>query len=119
MNEAQFFAEKTQRELSLNLAGVILNRSMAHARDWSIPDSKDPELTLLMKALMPMALREQAAMEMHVSLAQELSALSGEGWLKAMPNLGPEASTLDGLALLAECVNAAEGMTLSAGTGAP
>ena len=55
-----------------------------------------------MKALMPMALREQAAMEMHVSLAQELSALSRR-LVKAMQTC-PEASTLDGLALLAECV---------------
>ncbi len=52
-------------------------------------------------------------MESHVALAKELALLSAEGWLKPMPNLGPEASTLDGLTLLSECVTEESGITQS------
>ena len=113
LNEAQFFAQKTQDELSLNLAGVVLNRSMAHAKHWSMPETTDAALASSIGKLVPLAQREKEAMEAHLSLAKELAILSGEGWLKAMPNLGPEACTLDGLTLLAGCVAEPGGLTLS------
>ena len=107
LTEARFFAHRASQELALNVAGVVLNRSLAHARHWEMPSvgRGRPLLKSALAKLMPMAERERDAMAKHWSLARELGALTDDlAWVCALPNLGSDASHLDGLVRLAHCM---------------
>lgn len=116
LTEAKFFAHRAMVELRLNVAGVMLNRSLAHATRWRMPvDSGDDDtLSSGLRKLMAFATEEQSSMRAHTSLADRLLDLTdGHGWVCSLPHLGPDASTLDGLVTLAHCM--AEGSTILTG----
>ena len=110
LEEAQFFARRAKGELDLDVAGVILNRSLTHCRNWQMPEGgsdgdSDSVLASALSKIKPFSLNERAMMESHIELVDELIALSGhESWVFTLPHLGPDASTLDGLSSIAEFV---------------
>jgi anion-transporting ArsA/GET3 family ATPase len=110
LTEAKFFARRATVELGLNVAGVMLNKSLAHAESWSMPeagDDLDVSLASALKKLRTFADREREAMEAHSQLARGLLDLTAQmGWVCRLPHLGPDASTLDGLVSLAHCMSA-------------
>ncbi|MEE2756194.1 MAG: ArsA-related P-loop ATPase [Myxococcota bacterium] len=107
LEETQFFSRRATEELQLHVAGVILNRSLTHCRNWKMPDTDrierpDPVLSVAISKLRQFSLRERHLMEGHVKLKADLAALSGHGWVYTLPHLGPDASTLDGLSAIAD-----------------
>jgi len=111
LTEAKFFAHRATVELGLNVAGVMLNRSLAHATHWRMP-AEIPGRTVLnagLQKLMVFAEAERSSMQSHTTLAESLLDLTdGRGWVCSLPHLGPDASTLDGLVTLADCMAAGE-----------
>tara|TARA_B100001093_G_C26795715_1_gene1000984 strand:+ start:131 stop:1255 length:1125 start_codon:yes stop_codon:yes gene_type:complete len=107
LEETQFFSRRATGELDLDVAGVILNRSLTHCRGWTMPipgfhEGQDRVLSAAILKLRQFSLREQEMMEGHLQLKGELAALSGDkGWVFTLPHLGPDASTLDGLSAIA------------------
>ncbi len=106
VTEALYFERKTRDELKLPLCGYVLNRSLASARDRLLPDpdSAPPgPLREGLRKLLPMARVEQATVDAHADLADELAERAGpEGLCRVLPNLVHGASDLDDLVALAD-----------------
>jgi hypothetical protein len=113
LDEAFYFEEKT-RELSLPLAGYILNRSRAWAADRPMPSeallpegASDAARRALAK-LVPLAGPEAESAHQDEGLREELALRAGEGFALALPELPSGASELESLVALADRLAAPE-----------
>ncbi len=115
LDEALYLARRTQEDLSMPLAGYILNRSLAQTGEWDLPSSlmADPNLDdstrSALEKLQPIAAREHAEAERHRALLAELSGrLQGKGVALGLPLLARGIDDLTSLSVLAEALVGAE-----------
>ena len=107
LDEAYFFEEKT-RELSLPLAGYVLNRSRAWAAgrplpsEVALPPDASPALKRALAKLEALAVPEARSAVEHEKLRNELARRAGAGFALALPELPAGASDLESLVALAE-----------------
>jgi len=112
LDEAFYFEAKT-RELSLPLAGYILNRSRAWAADRPFPsESELPEdasdtVRRAVEKLAAFAAPEAESAAEHEQLRTDLAARAGAGFAVALPELPAGASDLESLVELAELMQPA------------
>ncbi len=111
LEEAFYFEEKT-RQLSLPLAGYILNRSRAFAADRpmpseiSLPAEADPSAKRALEKLEVLAAPEARSAREHERLRAELAGRAGGGLALALPELPAGASDLESLVALADQLEA-------------
>jgi anion-transporting ArsA/GET3 family ATPase len=107
LEEAYYFEEKT-RELSLPLAGYVLNRSRAWAADLPapslelLPAGASPEARRAIAKLATFAVEEAESAERHEALRCELEQRVPSAFALALPELPSGASDLASLVTLAE-----------------
>ncbi|MBW2271981.1 MAG: ArsA family ATPase [Deltaproteobacteria bacterium] len=107
LDEAFYFEEKT-RDLSLPLAGYILNRSRAWAANRPMPSEellpKDASAVArrALTKLVELAGPEAESARQHEGLREELAVRAGEGFALALPELPSGASELESLVVLAD-----------------
>jgi anion-transporting ArsA/GET3 family ATPase len=107
VKEAKFFARRAVDDLGLNLNGYVLNRSLASETTCDFPsnDAATGPLATALSKLRPFADTERRRGEAHRELASEVAATAGEGvWTCILPNLGGDASQLQGLVSLADAL---------------
>ncbi len=105
LEEAEYFERKTRDELSLNLCGYILNRSIAEVGERKIPSEE--LLSSLSadgaKALNELAQREKQQTLVHQELLATLQARMSDGAIAvAAPYLSQGVNDLDSLVKLVE-----------------
>ena len=109
--EASYFAGKA-RELTLPLAGFVLNRSLASTLDNPmpaadlLPKGASEEMRKALAVLQPLAEAEAALAADHAALAGTLSERFPDGFVVALPDLPSAASELGSLQALAEALEA-------------
>ncbi len=107
LEEAFYFEAKT-RELSLPLAGYVLNRSRAWAAgrplpsEVALPADAPPALKRALDKLERLAAPEARSAAEHEELRATLAARPGAGFALALPELPGGASDLESLVALAE-----------------
>ncbi len=107
VTEAKFFARRAVTDLGLNLNGYVLNRSLASETSREIPASAQAEgpLASAIAKLKPFAEAERANGAAHQELAGQVADTAGDGvWTCVLPNLGGDASQLQGLVSLADAL---------------
>jgi anion-transporting ArsA/GET3 family ATPase len=111
LDEALYLASRTRDDLSMPLAGYILNRSLAQTGEWELPDSLmsdenlDDSTRAGLEKLKPIAAREHAEAERHRALLVELAnRLGGEGVALGLPLLARGIDDLTSLSVLAEAL---------------
>ena len=107
IEEARYFTHRAIEAHDLTVAGVLLNRSLAFASGWSLPDLSAVEgnqaLKSALEKLMPQAKRELDQVRQHLAMEREVAdTIPHGGWVCSLPHLGPGASTLDGLSQIAD-----------------
>ncbi|MGC6417544.1 MAG: ArsA family ATPase [Bradymonadia bacterium] len=107
IEEARYFTNRAIEAHDLTVAGVLLNRSLAFASGWSLPDLSAVEgnqaLKSALEKLMPQAKRELDQVRQHLAMEREVAdTIPHGGWVCSLPHLGPGASTLDGLSQIAD-----------------
>ena len=112
--EADYFASKA-RELSLPLAGFVLNRSLAGTAGDPmptadrLPPNSSADLREAWELLQPLAEAEALLASEHAALATTLGERFPEGFVVALPDLPSAASELLSLQALAEALEALPG----------
>ena len=111
MEEAAFFASRTRDDLSMPLAGFILNRSLAATGDWALPESignqkgLDTVTRSALKKLEPLAARELAEADRHRAILDELAGqIEATGVALGLPLLGRGIDDLRSLSALADAL---------------
>ena len=115
LDEALYFASRTQDDLSMPLAGYILNRSLAQTGSWRHPsalledEGLEPAMRAALEKLGPLADRERAEADRHRALLEDLAArLKGQGVALGLPLLARGIDDLNSLSVLAEALVGAE-----------
>jgi anion-transporting ArsA/GET3 family ATPase len=114
LDEAFYFEDKT-RELSLPLAGYILNRSRAWAADRPmpseelLPDDTPEAARRALAKLIELAGPEAESARHDEQLREELAVRVGESFALALPELPAGASELEALVALADRLAAPSG----------
>lgn len=115
LDEALYLASRTRDDLSMPLAGYILNRSLAQTGGWEFPSSLMADASLddstrsALEKLQPIAAREHAEAERHRALLVELAdRLDGKGVAFGLPLLARGIDDLTSLSILAEALVGAE-----------
>ncbi|MDJ0848801.1 MAG: ArsA-related P-loop ATPase [Myxococcota bacterium] len=107
LEEAFYFEEKT-RDLSVPLAGYILNRSLAWATGRPMPSTAllaldaPAEARRAVEKLAELAGPESELVARHEKLRAELAGRAGSGFARALPELPAGASDLQALVSLAD-----------------